>query len=62
MGYRTKIQMIKRKNSEQYFINFPMEVASAMNFFKGQDVEWEVLDKDSLVISKIKKGRENDKK
>jgi len=32
LGYPTKVQLIKRKESEQWYINFPSAVARAMEF------------------------------
>ncbi len=45
MGYPTKVQLIKRKASEQWYINLPSAVAQAMEFEKGEVVEWIVKDK-----------------
>jgi len=39
MGYPTKVQLIKRKDSEQWYINFPSAVAQAMEFERGEVVE-----------------------
>ena len=50
MGYPTKVQLIKRKNSEQWYINFPSAVAKAMEFSRGEIVEWLVEDKETLVL------------
>ena len=36
MGYKTKVQSIKRKNSEQFYINFPMVLAKAMEIWAGE--------------------------
>jgi antitoxin component of MazEF toxin-antitoxin module len=57
MGYPTKVQQISRKNSNQFYISFPQALAQAMGFKKGEVVEWEVKDKDSLVLKRVKKGR-----
>ena len=57
MGYPTKVQQITRKNSNQFYISFPQALAQAMSFKKGEVVEWEVEDKDSLVLKRVKKGR-----
>lgn len=54
MGYPTKIQLIKRKQSEQWYINFPAAVAQAMEFERGETVEWIVEDKGSLVLRRQK--------
>lgn len=43
MGYPTKIQKIERKKGNQWYVNFPNALAEAMNFSKGETVEWEVL-------------------
>lgn len=50
MGYPTKIQLIKRAKSEQWYINFPSAVAQAMEFEKGEIVEWLVDDHQRLVM------------
>ena len=52
MGFPTKIQLIKRKSSEQWYINFPSAVAQAMEFDKGEVVEWIVADKGNLILSR----------
>ena len=52
MGYPTKIQLIKRKKSEQWYINFPAAVAQAMEFEKGEVVEWIIDDKKSMVLKR----------
>jgi hypothetical protein len=50
MGYPTKVQLIKRKDSEQWYINFPAAVARAMEFVRGEVVEWIVEDKEFLLL------------
>ena len=50
MGYPTKIQLIKRKTSEQWYINFPAAIAQAMEFDRGETVEWIIEDKGQLVL------------
>jgi hypothetical protein len=52
MGYPTKVQCISRKNSEQFYINFPLPMAQAFEFAKGEEVEWTVVDKQHLVLSR----------
>jgi hypothetical protein len=53
MGYPTKVQLIKRKTSEQWYINFPAAVAQAMDFEKGESVEWHVEDRKQLVLDRL---------
>lgn len=50
MGYPTKIQRIHRKKSaDQYYINFPTAVAEAMEFRKGETIEWIIEDKANII-------------
>lgn len=42
MGYPTTIQLISRKTGNQWYVNFPNALAKAMNFKKGEIVEWEI--------------------
>jgi len=52
MGYPTKIQLIKRKKSEQWYVNFPAAVAQAIEFQQGEIVEWLIDDHQRLVLSR----------
>ncbi len=54
MGYPTKVRLIKRKQSEQWYINFPSAVAQAMEFERGEVVEWIIEDKAQLVLRRQK--------
>lgn len=52
MGYLTKVQLISRKASQQYYINFPSAVAQSLEFAKGESVEWIIADKGNLILSR----------
>jgi hypothetical protein len=52
MGYPTKVQLIKRKKSEQWYVNFPAAVAQAIEFQQGEIVEWLIDDHQRLVLSR----------
>ncbi len=52
MGFRTKVQVIKRKNSEQFYVNFPSVLAQAMELSKGETVEWFVEEKELLGLKR----------
>lgn len=52
MGYSTKIQLIKRKTSEQWYVNFPAAVAQAIEFNQGEIVEWIIDDHQRLVLKR----------
>lgn len=56
------MQLINRKASQQWYVNMPAAVAEAMEFQKGETVEWIiddqqhlVLKRDSGLVSKLKK-------
>jgi len=53
MGFPTKVQLIKRATSEQWYINFPSAVAQAMEFERGEVVEWIVEDNAMLVLRRL---------
>ncbi len=52
MGYPTKVQVIQRKQSEQWYINFPAAIALGMDFSKGEEVQWTIADKGNLILSR----------
>ena len=52
MGHPTKIQLIQRQTSEQWYVNFPAALAQAMEFDKGEIWEWIVEDKNQLVLKR----------
>jgi hypothetical protein len=50
MGFPTKVQLINRANSEQWYINFPAALAQACEFVRGEVVEWVVKDQRNLLL------------
>jgi hypothetical protein len=52
MGYPTKVQLIKRKSSEQWYVNFPAQVAQAMDFVRGEVVEWHIEDRATMALTR----------
>ncbi|MFW6277196.1 MAG: hypothetical protein ACOC1J_00900 [Prolixibacteraceae bacterium] len=52
MGYPTKIQLIKRAKSEQWYINFPSAIAQAIEFERGEVAEWLIDDHQRLVLQR----------
>jgi len=52
VGYPTKVQLIKRKTSEQWYINFPAAIAHSMEFTRGEIVEWIIEDKGQMVLKR----------
>ena len=53
MGFPTKVQLIQRKASQQWYINFPSALAQAMEFSRGETVEWSVEDKSLLALRRL---------
>lgn len=56
MGYPTRVQVIKRQASEQWYINFPAALAQAMEFQKGETVEWVIKDRYTLTLQRRRTG------
>ena len=52
MGYPTKVQLISREKGKQWYVNFPNALAEAMNFVKGETVEWTVVSTDCLQMNR----------
>ena len=52
MSSPTKVQLIQRKQSEQWYINFPAAIAQGMDFTKGEEVLWTIADKGNLILSR----------
>lgn len=61
MGYPTKIQLIKRAASEQWYVNFPAAIAQSVEFEKGEMMEWIIEDKNHLILKRLK-PKDGDKK
>jgi hypothetical protein len=53
LGFPTKVQLIKRKSSEQWYINFPSALAQALNFSRGETVEWSIEDNSLLALRRL---------
>lgn len=53
MGYVTKVQVIKRQKNEQWYINFPVQLAQAMEFKQSEPVEWFIEDKGTLALKRL---------
>lgn len=50
MGYPTKIQLIKRKASQQWYVNFPAALAQAMELSQGEIMQWSIEDRNILIL------------
>jgi len=51
MGYLSKVQVIERAGgSRQFYLMCPAQLAEALEMAKGEEIEWVVEDKHTLVI------------
>lgn len=62
MGFKTKVQLINRKESQQWYVNFPSACAQMMNFEKGEVVAWVLTDSGDLILKREKDVMRNEKK
>lgn len=60
MGFQTKVQVIERaNNTRQFYFICPAPLAEAMEFKKGESVEWVVVDKRHLTIKRKRLSRKS---
>jgi len=52
-GYRVKLQKVERPTNRSYYINFPVALAEAMNMQKGEEFEWLIEDKNTLLFKRV---------
>jgi len=52
VSFPTRVQVIQRKTSEQWYVNLPSAVAKALDFGKGETVNWTVHDRSTLVLER----------
>ncbi len=50
MGYLIKVQKVDRPTNRSYYLNFPVVLAVAMELTKGEEWEWLIEDKNTLVL------------
>lgn len=52
MGFKTTVQLIQRKKSRQFYINFPSACAQMLNLKKGEVVEWVITNDGDLMLKR----------
>jgi hypothetical protein len=50
MGYPTRVQLIRRQASQQWYLPFPAALARALELRKGETIEWNVQDRNTLLL------------
>ena len=53
MGYRVKLQKVDRPTNKSYYLNFPAAIAEALRADKGEEFEWEIEDKNTLILKRV---------
>jgi hypothetical protein len=54
MGYESKVQVIQRGNkTRQFYLILPAQLAEAMEFQKGERIEWVVIDRRTLEVRRL---------
>ena len=54
MGYRVKIQKVDRPTNRSFYVNLPVVLAETLSIGKGEEFEWSVEDKNTLVLRRLK--------
>lgn len=57
MGYLVKIQKVERPTNRSFYVNLPVALAEALSIDKGEEFEWLVEDKNTMVLARKKKKR-----
>jgi antitoxin component of MazEF toxin-antitoxin module len=55
MGYLIKVQKVERPTNRSYYVNLPVALAEAIDLQKGEQWEWSMEDKNTLIFSRVKK-------
>jgi hypothetical protein len=55
IGYRVKMQKVERPTNRSYYVNFPVALAEAMSMKKGEEFDWIIEDKNTLIFRRALK-------
>jgi len=53
MGYKIKVQKVTRPTNKSYYVNLPAAIAEAIEVEKGEEFEWIIEDKNTLIFKRI---------
>jgi antitoxin component of MazEF toxin-antitoxin module len=53
MGYKIKIQKVQRPTNKSFYVNMPAAIAEALSMEKGEEFEWTIEDKNTLVLKRV---------
>lgn len=54
MGYPVKLQKVERPTNRSYYLNVPAALAEAMQLEKGEEFEWILEDRNTLILQRSK--------
>ena len=59
MGYLVKLQKVERPTNRSFYVNLPAALADAIELDKGEELEWFIEDKNTLILRRkqIRKAR-----
>jgi antitoxin component of MazEF toxin-antitoxin module len=59
MGYLVKLQKVERPTNRSFYVNLPAALADAIELDKGEELEWFIEDKNTLILrrKRIRKAR-----
>jgi bifunctional DNA-binding transcriptional regulator/antitoxin component of YhaV-PrlF toxin-antitoxin module len=58
MGYFSKLQVIQRgETNRQYYLICPAPLAQALELEKGEDIEWVIEDKSTIMLRRDQQER-----
>ena len=57
MGYIAKLQKVERPTNRSFYINLPASLADALELSKGEELEWFIEDKNTLLLRRRKPAK-----
>lgn len=54
MGYKIKLQLIERKDSQQWLFNIPAAIGAAMELKKGETLDLSIKNKNYLIVQRVR--------
>jgi hypothetical protein len=54
MGYLVKVQKVDRPTNRSFYLNLPVVLAQSLDITKGEEFQWTIEDKNTLILSRTK--------
>ena len=54
MGYKVKLQKVSRPTNNTFFVTVPVVLVDTMELDKGEEFEWLLEDKNTLILRRKK--------